>query len=181
MLFRNKTQEHQKWRSSFHIVKYSVSWGSPCSKKRATLWKHVSFFSLIFHRFFVKKTEKNVQKGWTTALRAKSEENSRLERPFLAKKRFGVDFWGPSGSPGGSRDVPGASQNPWKFSLICSCVSKCARTVPREAPERPRGTPQAPPGHNFRSILTRFCMSKNVEKCNRMLKKHRKKYFKNYQ
>ena len=32
----------------------------------------------------------------------------RLERPFLAKNRFLLDFWGPSGSPGASRDVPGA-------------------------------------------------------------------------
>ena len=86
-------------------------------------------------------------------MRTKIEENQRSERPFLAKKCFWVDFWRPSGSPGASRDVPGASQNPLKFSAIASCVSKLARTAPREAPGRPRGTPQAPPGHNFGSIL----------------------------
>ena len=100
------------------------------------------------------------------ALRAKSEENQCLERPFLATNRFGVDFWRPSGSPGASRDVPGASQNPSKFSSIASCVSKRARTAPREAPGKPRGTPPAPPGHNFGSILhikKRRKMQQNVK------------------
>ena len=150
-------------------------------KKTSDAVKKCIGFFIDFSSFFCEKIRKNQGKTWTTAFRAKSEENSRLERPFLAKKRFGVDFGGPSGSLGGSRDVPGASLNPSNFSLIFSCVSKRARTAPREAPGRPRGTPQAPPGHKFRSILARCCMSKNVEKCNRMLKKHRKKYFKNYQ
>ena len=155
--------------------------GSHVQKNERRCEKRHRFFHRCFIAFFVKNSAEIMQKAWTMALRAKSKDKSRLERPFLANKRFGVDFWGPSGSPGGSRDVPGASQNPWNFSLIFSCVSKCARTVPREVPERPRGTPQATPGHTFRSILIRFCMSKNVEKCDRMLKKHRKKYFKNYQ
>ena len=41
-------------------------------------------------------------------MREKINKNQRLERRFLAKHNILVDFWGPSGSPGGSRDVPGA-------------------------------------------------------------------------
>ena len=64
---------------------------------------------IVFHRFFMNKSETNVQQACTMALRAKSEEKSRLERPFLAKKRFGVDFGvplGPWGAPGTFREPP---------------------------------------------------------------------------
>ena len=153
-------QEHENWRSSFRIAKYSVSWGSPCSKKRATRWKNASFFSSIFHRFFVKNRRKIAQKAWTTALRTKIEKNPGSERLFLAKNRFLVDFWEFSGSPGASRDVPGASQNRSFFQQF----RVSSENVLGRSPGRPPGGPEAPPGYHFGSIFGRFCMSNDVEK-----------------
>ena len=62
--------------------------------------------SLIFHRFFEKNRRKIMQKAWKPALCTKIDEKSRLERRFLAKNRFLVNFWAPPGSPGASRDDP---------------------------------------------------------------------------
>ena len=49
--FLEKTQKREKWKSSFRIVKYSVSWGSPCWKKQATMRKND--FLKQFSRFWV--------------------------------------------------------------------------------------------------------------------------------
>ena len=66
----------------------------------------------FFHRFFIdfssKIDEKSRPNHKKTALREKINRNPHLERPFLVKKQSLVDFWGPAGFPGGSRDVAGA-------------------------------------------------------------------------
>ena len=51
---------------------------------------------------------KNRVQSIKTALREKINKNPRLEPPFLVKKQLSLDFWGPSGSPGASRDMLGA-------------------------------------------------------------------------
>ena len=84
--FSEKMKKHKKRKSSFRIVKYSVSWGSPCWKKQATMRKNASFFSLIFHRFFEKIRRKIVQKAWKPALCTKIDEKARSERRFLAAR-----------------------------------------------------------------------------------------------
>ena len=98
-----------------------------------------------------------MRKARKTALWAEIDENPHLESQFSSKNTFLIDFCGPSGSPGASRDVPGASQNISFLSFIVSCVWKRVRTGPREAPGRPRGSPEGPTwyhfGSNFRSIL----------------------------
>ena len=105
-IFLEKTQKREKWKSSFRIVTYSVSWGSPCWKIQATMRKNTSFFSLIFHRFLEKNRRKLMQKAWKPALCTKIDEKARSERRFLAKNRFLANFWAPPGSPGPSRDDP---------------------------------------------------------------------------
>ena len=106
VFLEKKMQKQKNWRSSFRIAKYNVSWGWPCSKKRARRWTNASFFALIFHHFSVKNRWKIAQKARKTVLRANIGKNPGSERLFLGKNRFFVDFWEFSGSPGTSRDVP---------------------------------------------------------------------------
>ena len=123
-------------------------------------------FHRFFHWFSVKNRCNVVQKASKTALCTEIDENPRLESHFSANNRFLLNFCGPSGSPGASRDVPGASQNTSFFSLIFSCVWKRARTVPRGAPGRPlgsRGNSGYHIGSNFGSILHVKKHRKNIQ------------------
>ena len=90
IVFSTKNQKLKKRKSSFRIVKYSVSWGSPVWKKHARLWKNTSVFSSIFHEKSTKNPSKNREKRH---LPQKSIKKRSLEHPFSQK----VDFWSISG------------------------------------------------------------------------------------
>ena len=62
-------------------------------------------------------------------------KTNRKIKDFFAKNRFSVDFWGSPGSPGISRDVPGASQNRSFFSLMFHCAWKRGRAASRRLQE----------------------------------------------
>ena len=166
-VFLDKMQKPKKWKSSFRIVKYSVSWGSPCSKKRATLRKMHRFF----HRFFVKNRWKIAQNACKSALRTKIDKNPRLECLFFSNKSIFDRFLGFLWVPGGLPGRPGSLPESFVFSLIFSFVWKRVRTVLREAPGRPRGTLRVPFWVDFWSILHVEQRRKNVEKCWRNMAK----------
>ena len=90
-IFPQKYQKLKKRKSSFRIVKYSVSWGSPVWKKHARMWKNTSVFSLFFHEKSTKNQSKNREKRH---LPQKSTKKRSLEHPFSPK----VDFWSIFGS-----------------------------------------------------------------------------------
>ena len=62
------------------------------------MWKNISFFSSVFHRNFVKNRWKNIQNAWKPAWCTKIDKKSCIERSFLAKNLFFVNFGGP-GTP----------------------------------------------------------------------------------
>ena len=170
-VFLENMHKHEKWKSSFRIVKYSVSWGSPCSKKQATLRKNASFFFIDFSSIFRETSMKNRAKRVQIGLAHKNRQKSTLGPPFFSKKsifgRFLGFLWVPGGLPGRPWSLPESSV----FSLIFSFVWKRARTVPREAPGRPRGTPRVPFWVDFWLILYVKQCQKNVEKCYRNMDK----------
>ena len=97
-------------------------------KKTSTALKKCIVFFVDFSSIFRRKLMKNRVQSIKNSLARKNNQNQRLERPFLAKYQFLVDLWGPSGSPGGSRDVPGAI----RFFIGLRLGVK---TWPLEAPE----------------------------------------------
>ena len=111
--------------------------------------KNASFFSLIFHRFFEKKSTENRAKSAETSFVHKNRRKSTFGTPFFSKKSIFSEFLG---SPRVPRAVPG---RPGKFtkSLIFLIHGELrAKTSPgglREASDRPRRSPQAPSGYDF--------------------------------
>ena len=95
--FLEKNQKLKKRKSSFRIVKYSVSWGSPCWKKCEGDLKKTSFFSSIFHPKSTKNRSKNRGKRRS---QQKSMKKRSLGRLFGEK----VDFWWFLGSQGGPKN-----------------------------------------------------------------------------
>ena len=107
--------------------------------------KHSIKFSSISHEILIQNRAKIVENG------------------FVHKHRQIIHFWSAFcpqannfslifGSPGSSRDVPGASQKAPIFQSIFGCLRKSTRMGPWEAPGRPKAWPR----HLQRSILSRF-------------------------
>ena len=168
-------QKHRKWKSSFRIVKYDVSWGSPCSKKGATLWKNTFLLFIIFYQNFLKKRWKIEQKTCKIALRTKIDKHRRLERPFFSKKSIFGWFLGSLWVPGSLPGRPGSLPESFIFFMIFQLRLKMGPEGFREA----RGSPQAPPGDHFGSILNGFCISKNIQIMPQNVKETSQKLFKN--
>ena len=84
--FRKKNENSKKWKSSFRIVKYDVSWGSPCSKNQAMMWRNTSNFPSNVQQFFVKIWSKIMQKSWKTALCTNIGKESTFGAPFGRKQ-----------------------------------------------------------------------------------------------
>ena len=76
--FLKKNQKLKKRKSSFRIVKYSVSWGSPCWKNCEEGLKKTSFFSLIFHPKSTKNQSKNRGKRHSQQKSMKTRSLGRL-------------------------------------------------------------------------------------------------------
>ena len=129
-------------------------------KKTSDALKKCIVFFINFSSIFREKSTKNRAKSLNNGIAHKNLQKSGLGTPFLAKNRFLVDFWEFSGSPGASRDVPGASQNRSFFQQF----RVSSENVLGRSPGRPPGGPEAPPGYHFGSIFGRFCMSNDVEK-----------------
>ena len=73
--------------------------------------KHVVFF-IIFSSIFRENSSKNQAKRMKTIIVHTNQQKTHAWTAlFWQKKRFFVNFWGPPGSPGASRDEPGNSQN----------------------------------------------------------------------
>ena len=94
-IFLKKKQKLKKRRSSFHIVKYSVSWGSPCWKNCEEGLKKTSFFSSIFHP---KSTENQSKNRGKRHSQQKSMKKRFLGRLFWEKVDF-CWFLGSQGVP----------------------------------------------------------------------------------
>ena len=137
-------------------------------KKQAPVRKNASFFPSLVHWFFAKKHRKVMQNAWKPSLCTKIDKKSRVERSFLAKKRFLVNFWGPPGSPGASWDDPGNSQNRSFFSFMVNCDWKRRWTASGRPREGPRGASRRPQGTILRLFSVQFCTSernKKYKKC----------------
>ena len=94
--FFGKNLKLKKQKSSFRIVNYSVSWGSPCWKKCKGGLKKTVFFSLIFHPKSTTNQLKNRGKRYS---QQKSMKKRSLGRLFWEN----VDFWWFLASQGGPK------------------------------------------------------------------------------
>ena len=117
-------------------------------------------FPYLFLVFFLLKIEASEK----VLCAQKSTTNPRLERVFPPTSRFLVDPWGPSGSPGASRDV----REPPRSLFFSINFQLCLKIGPDRLPGGPRKAPafpQAPPGLHFGLILYRFfwsiCLSRD--------------------
>ena len=59
VIFVRKKKKREIWKSSFRIIKYGVSWGSPCWKKQATMRKKRIVFFIDFSSIFHDKSMNN--------------------------------------------------------------------------------------------------------------------------
>ena len=66
---------------------------------------------IVFSLFLREKSMHNRAKRLKNGFAHKNRQKSTFGMSLFSKNRFLVDFWCPSGSPGASRDVPGAYQN----------------------------------------------------------------------
>ena len=99
---------------------------------------------------------KNVQ----TVICTEIIKKSQLERPFEAINRYFFDFWTPSGSPGASQDMTGASQNSSFFHESLDASQNQPGGLPEGLKEGPRvalGVTQGSPGPHFGSLWDRRC------------------------
>ena len=118
-----------------------------CSEKT-----HV-FFPLFYQWFITKNQCQIAQKSRKLAVRSNIHKKICGWNALLEKKKLNFGwFLLPSGFPGTSQDVPGASQNPSILSLISGWVWKSAWSSGREAP----GSSWGPPRHLPGTILDGF-------------------------
>ena len=148
-------------------------------KKTSDALKKCIVFFIDFSSIFREKSTKNRAKSLNNGIAHKNRQKSGLGTPFFSKKSIFGRFLGILRVPGGLPGRPGSLPESFVFSTILNFVRKRARTVPREAPGRPRGSPQAPSGYHFGSIFARFCMPKNVEKISKNITETWQKLFQN--
>ena len=82
--------------------------GRHAKKNKHCTEKMHCFFRWFFIDFSSKIHEKTRPKRKKQSCAKKSTKIHVCNALFLANKQFLIDFWGPSGSSGASRDVPGA-------------------------------------------------------------------------
>ena len=95
---------------------------------------------------------KIVEKARKMALCTKIDKDSTFGSRFFTKCRFFVDFWGPSGSLGASRDV----REPPRSLHFFHKFSIASENRPGPAPGRPQGGPGCPPGTSRASFWVDF-------------------------
>ena len=121
-------------------------------------------FSLIFHRFFERKSIKNRAKIVETSFVHKNRRKSTFGTPFFSKKSIFSEFLG---SPRVPRAVPGGLRKFTKSIIFLIHGELRPKTSPgglREASGRPRRSPQAPSGYDFASIFGSILHVKNKRK-----------------
>ena len=117
-----------------------------CSEKKTCFFVE---FSSIFRGNPMNNREKITKNGGVH----KDWQKSMFGTAFFCIKSIFERFLGFLWVPGGLPGRPGSLPESFIFSLIFSCAWKLAQTVPGEAPGRPRGSLQAPPGYYFKSIF----------------------------
>ena len=140
-------------------------------KKTSDALKKCIVFFIDFSSIFREKSTKNRAKSLNNGIAHKNRQKSGLGTPFFSKKSIFGRFLGILWVPGGLPGRPGSLPESLFFSTILSCIRKRARTVPREAPGRPRGSPRVPFWVDFCPILHVKKRRKNIEKCYRNLAK----------
>ena len=111
-----------------------------------------------------------MQNAWKPSLCTKINKKPRVERSFLAKKRFLVNFWSPPGSPGGFRDDLGNCQNRSFLSFMVNCERKRRWTASGRPREGSRGASRRPQRTILRRFMDPFCTSKTNEKTQKVFK-----------
>ena len=160
----------KKWKSSFRIIKYSVSWGSQCWKKQAPMRKNTSFFSSLLHRFFVKNRRKIVQNAWKASLCTKISKNNTHGTLFFSKNTIFSEFLGYSRILRGLAGGVGKSSKSLS-SLIHGLLRLKTRVDGlREASGRLPRCLQASPGYDFALILGSILISKTNWKMQKVFK-----------
>ena len=132
--------------------------------------KNTSFFSLSFHRFFVKNRRKIMQNAWKASLCTKIGKNNTHGTLFFSKKTILSEFLGSSRIP---RGLPGRGG---KFSKsLSSLIHGLLRLKTRvdglrEASGRLPRCLQASPGYDFASVFGSILISKTNTKMQKVLK-----------
>ena len=99
MIFVVKMKKHEKWKSSFRIVKTTLSWGSPSAKKHAMRRETTLEKTSIFRLKSKENRRKNREKRHAPQ---KSSKNCSRARLFYQK----IDFWSILGSQLGLKIHP---------------------------------------------------------------------------
>ena len=144
-------------------------------KKTSDALKKCIVFFINFSSIFREKSTKNRAKSLNNGIAHKNRQKSGLGTPFFSKTSIFGRFLGILWVPGGLPGRPGSLPESFIFFMIFQLRLKMGPEGFREA----RGSPQAPPGDHFGSILNGFCISKNIQIMPQNVKETSQKLFKN--
>ena len=149
-------QKRAQWTSSFRIVKYDVSWGSPCSKNQAMMWRNTLNFQSIFHDFFVIISSKIMRKSWKTVLCTNIVKELTFGAPCVRTVAIFRWFLGARGALGTSRQR--RRRRPFfnEFSVACGNRPRLVPGTPQGGSREAPGVPQAPPAQHFHPFWIDF-------------------------